>query len=104
MEVKTHWFVERLPKMISERKDDIDAISRLLGELQDMAHEEDAYTCLYEIVEAINEVDSGIAEVIGLYIESLLELDSCEMWETMSDEDQALFDANDQKTEGVYNE
>ncbi len=99
MEVKTHWFVERLPKMISERKDDIDAISRLFGELQDMANEEDACTYMYEIVEAISEIDSDI----GLYIERSLELDS-EMWETMSDEDQALFDANDQKTEGVYNE
>ncbi len=99
MEVKTHWFVERLQKMISERKDDIDAISRLFGELQDMANEEDACTYMYEIVEAISEIDSDI----GLYIERSLELDS-EMWETMSDEDQALFDANDQKTEGVYNE
>ncbi len=106
MKTTTHWFVERLQKMSDERKKDIHAAVRLLSELQEIVHDdEDDRTCLYEIVDAIGEIDSGIAERINRYIKRSLELsdiDLWEPWEPATEEEQALMDEGDQIQRGEF--
>ena len=106
MKKTTHWFAERLQKMSDERKKDIHAAVRLLSELQEIVHDdEDDRTCLYEIVDAIGEIDSGIAERINRYIKRSLELsdiDLWEPWEPATEEEQALMDEGDQIQRGEF--
>ena len=106
MKKTTHRFVERLQKMSDERKKDIHAAVRLLSELQEIVHDdEDDRTCLYEIVDAIGEIDSGIAERINRYIKRSLELNDSylwEPWEPATEEEQALMDEGDQIQRGEF--
>lgn len=105
MATTTHWFVERLQKMSDERKKDIHATAKLLSELQEIAYLEDDYTCMYEIIGAIGEIDGGIAEGIDLHIKRSLDLSDIDLWESLepvNDKEQALADEHDQMLRGEF--
>lgn len=92
-----HWFVERLQNMNDNEKKDIYATVRFLNGLQELVHTNggDDYEYLYEIIETIGEIDSGIAEVIGLHMKRSLELSDTDLWEALEpvgEEEQALAD------------
>lgn len=101
----THSFVERLQKMSNEEKKDIHVTIKLLSELQEIVYQEDNFSSLHELVETIDEIDSGIAEVVGLYIKRLLEFSEIniwERWEPLSEKEQALMDENIQMQRGEF--
>ena len=93
----THWFLEKVQNMNDNEKKDIHETVRFLSGLQELVHTNggDDYEYLYEIIEAIGEIDSGIAEVIGLYMKRSLELSNFDLWEALEpvgEEEQALDD------------
>jgi len=110
--MKTQWFVERLKNMSTEKKKDFHATVRFFSEIKELAYEDD-YAAMYAISNAVadaagdaeGEIDSGIAEVIGLYIKRSLELSDINLWEPcepMTEEEQALSDEHDQIMRGEF--
>ena len=104
MEVTRHWFLEKLQNMNDNEKKDFHVTVKLFSELQELVYEDD-YAAMYAISNAAGEIDSGIAEVIGLYIKRSLELSDSylwEPWEPMTEEEQAASDEHDQILRGEF--
>ena len=94
----THLFVERLKNMSNESKKDLHTTVRFFSQLQELVYEDD-YAAMYAIgnavADAVPEIDSGLAEIIVLYIKRSLELSDINLWEPcepMTEEEQALDD------------